>query len=43
MDNKLACNREVNNVSGNCSVRKTGYSYSQVMKEDNELHGTEHF
>jgi len=31
MDNKLACDRVVTNVSGNCSVCKTkltGYNYS---------------
>ena len=46
MDNKFVCDRVVVNVGGNyylCKIKLTGYSYSWVMKEDNELHGTEHF
>ena len=44
MDNKLVWDRVVANVSGNCSMCKQNqYSYSWVMKEGNELHGTEHF
>ena len=37
MDNKLACDRVVTNVSGNCSVRKTkstAYSYVLMSHEE---------
>jgi len=40
MDSKLAYDRVVPNVSGNCSVRKTKSTWRKVA---NELHGTEHF
>ena len=43
MDNKLACDRVVTNVSGNSSVCNTRLTGQLLVKEGNELHGTEHF
>ena len=44
MDNKLAWDRVVTNVSGNCSVHKTRWTRKLLMKEGtDELHGTGNF